>query len=401
MAGEKGKRRKFDIKFKKEVLKYAEEHSGEATVRHFSIDPKCIRYWKKQKQELAVASGKKARLAGGGRKKVSEELDAKLVEWIHSMRGQHNRVTRKMIKRKAMEIYPTVNDGGARFNASNGWLQKFMKRAGMTVRRRTTMAQKDPDQLTENLVSFVDYVGKAVVSNKILEKDIIAMNETAVWFDMVSPTTVDNRGTSAVALKTTGHEKSHLTVVLAAKADGTNLKPFIVFKGAVREVKAMQQDNTKAVIATSANGWMNDDLTIQWLKSVVGKFSFRPRLLVWDSYRCHISACTKAELKTGYKITTAVIPGGCTKYIQAPDVMWNQPFKAHLHAAYDEWIAGVADKTYTAGGNLRAPARRLLVSWVLAAWDELDTDLIIKSFKVCGKSLKSDVTEEDFILRFR
>ena len=44
-----------------------------------------------------------------------------------------------------------------------------------------------------------------------------------------------------MALKTTGHEKSHLTVILAAKADGTKLKPYIVFKGAVREVARMQK----------------------------------------------------------------------------------------------------------------------------------------------------------------
>ncbi|KAK9977000.1 hypothetical protein ABG768_018821 [Culter alburnus] len=56
------------------------------------------------------------------------------------------------------------------------------------------MAQKDPDLLTEKLVSYVDYVSKAVSSKKILEKDIIAMDETAVWFDMVSPSTVDTRG---------------------------------------------------------------------------------------------------------------------------------------------------------------------------------------------------------------
>lgn len=53
------------------------------------------------------------------------------------------------------------------------------------------MAQKDPDLLTEKLVSYIDYISKAVSSKKILEKDIIAMDETAVWFDMVSPTTVD------------------------------------------------------------------------------------------------------------------------------------------------------------------------------------------------------------------
>ena len=88
-----------------------------------------------------------------------------------------------------------------------------------------------------------------------MDRDIIAMDETAVWFDMLSSTTVDKRGAKSVALKTTGHEKSHLTVILAAKADGTKLKPYIVFKGAVREVARMQQQKVSTVIATSANGW--------------------------------------------------------------------------------------------------------------------------------------------------
>ena len=35
------------------------------------------------------------------------------------------------------------------------------------------MAQKDPDKLTEKLVAFVDYVGKADTYKGILEKDII------------------------------------------------------------------------------------------------------------------------------------------------------------------------------------------------------------------------------------
>ncbi|KAK7130470.1 hypothetical protein R3I93_019960 [Phoxinus phoxinus] len=399
-AAEPKRRRKFDIKFKDNVLEYAAEHSGEQAAKYFNIDPKRIRYWKKQKLDLAAANKKRARLPGGGRKKVSEELDTKLSEWIHSMRDNHNRVSRKMIRNKALGIYPTVSDRGVRFLASRGWLQKFLNRNGFALRRRTTMAQKDPDLLTEKLVSFVDYVSKTVVSKIISEKDIIAMDETAVWFNMVSPSTIDVRGTKSVALKTTGHEKSHLTVVLAAKADGTKLKPFVVFRGAIREVKAMQQEISRAVIATSANGWMNDDLTTAWLRSVVGKFSFRPRLLVWDAYRCHISTSTKQELRS-YNITTAVIPGGCTKYVQAPDVMWNQPFKASLHASYDEWMAEDADKQYTSGGNLKAPSRRLLVDWVLAAWDKLDKNLIIKSFKVCGQSVKPDGSEDNLILCFR
>ena len=78
------------------------------------------------------------------------------------------------------------------------------------------------------------------------DKDIIAMDETAVWQDMVSNTTVDNIGESTIRLKTAGDEKTKVSVCLAAKGDGTKLKPFIVFPGAMRESKALN-DKFKTV----------------------------------------------------------------------------------------------------------------------------------------------------------
>lgn len=59
------------------------------------------------------------------------------------------------------------------------------------------------------------------------------MDETAVWNDMISTTTVDKRGAHSVNLKTTGHKKSKMTVCLTAAADGSKKKPFIVFKGGI------------------------------------------------------------------------------------------------------------------------------------------------------------------------
>lgn len=103
----------------------------------------------------------------------------------------------------------------------------------------------------------------------------------------------------------------------------------------------MQQEISGAAIATSANVWMNEDLTTAWLSSVEGRFSSNLCLLV-DSYLCDISASNKQELKN-YNIVIAVIPGGCTTSVQAPDVTWKQPFKASLHASYDGWSAGDID----------------------------------------------------------
>ena len=86
------KKRKFDLTFKLAVVRYAEQHSGEAAARQFHVDPRRIREWKKQKSEMtfqADSDGKRARLSGGGRKKASEELEAKLCQWIHHMRGRN------------------------------------------------------------------------------------------------------------------------------------------------------------------------------------------------------------------------------------------------------------------------------------------------------------------------
>lgn len=147
-------RRKFDLEFKERVLQYAEQHSGEKTAKHFNIDSKRIRYWRKQKDELQLADKSRARLTGGGRKKVSLELEKRLSEWIYSLRDKPNRVSRNMIKKKALEIYPSVSDGGKMFVASTGWLDRFLERNDLSLQHRTTMTQKDPNLLTEKQVCF-------------------------------------------------------------------------------------------------------------------------------------------------------------------------------------------------------------------------------------------------------
>ncbi|KAL7382417.1 hypothetical protein ABVT39_021878 [Epinephelus coioides] len=381
-------RRKFDLRFKETVLQYAEETSGEQAARFFNIDSKRIRYWRKQRAELRSADEGRARLSRDGRKTLSVELERRLSEWIHAMRDRRQAVSADMIKNKALEIYPTVSDGGSRFVASTGWLQKFLKRYNLSLRRCSAVTQEDPNLLTEKLVWFVDYVGKTVSAKRILEKDIITMDETVAWFDA-----------SSLTQGVQGQEKSQLTIVLAAKADGTKLKPFIVFRGAAGDEEAMQQQISGAVINTSPNGWINDALVSDWLETVVGKSNATPRLLVWDSQRSHVSVTGK--LKHDFNITPAVIPRGCTEYIQAHNVMWNQPLKQNLHDAYDRWMAGDYQKEYTAGGDLKPPARRLLVDWVVTAWDKLDTDMIRESFKVCGLSVKSDGSEDDLIACFK
>ena len=117
-----------------------------------------------------------------------------------------------------------------------------MKRYGLSLPRKTSMAQKDPDQLIDKLVAFVLHVCRVSVKHLYDAADIIAMDETPVWSDMVSETKVDATRKKTVSVKTTGHEKSRVSVCIAAKVDDTKLPPFIIFKGAKRETAALDKE---------------------------------------------------------------------------------------------------------------------------------------------------------------
>ena len=120
-------------------------------------------------------------------------------------------------------------------------------------------------------------------------------------------------GKKTITLKSSGHEKARVLVCLATKADGTKLKPMVVFKGGKREVAALKQEfQNRAVVATSVNGWMDTELTQVWIDFVVGAFAFNQRLLAWDSYECHMEGKITESLKST-KVDHVIVSRGCTK----------------------------------------------------------------------------------------
>ena len=163
-------------------------------------------------------------------------------------------------------------------------------------------------------------------------------------------------------------------------ADGTKLKPFIVFKGVRQDPKLLKYPGV--VVTYSRNGWMNEETTKTWIEKVWGTLSFQKRLLIWDAYKCHITDSAKASVK-GTRSDTSIIPGGLTKHLQPS---WNKPFKEAYRIKYEEWLTS-GDKTYTAAG----PREILCLQWVKEeSWNSLSRAVIIKSFEACGISVNTD-----------
>ena len=66
-----------------------------------------------------------------------------------------------------------------------------MKRYIFSLQQKA-VAHKDPDQLIDKLVSFVFLVCRLAMKHSYDAADIIVMDETFVWANMVSTTTADD-----------------------------------------------------------------------------------------------------------------------------------------------------------------------------------------------------------------
>ena len=139
---------------------------------------------------------------------------------------------------------------------------------------------------------------------------------------------------------------------------------------------------------SSGKTWMNEELITIWVKRVLGVFSFNRQLLAWDFYECHMNDSVRKDLKK-MNVDSVIIPGGCTKYIQAPDACWNKPFKARMTELYDQWLTEGVHQ-FIEGENIKPPSRKRITESVLDAWSQLSKENIIKSLKCCDLNLAND-----------
>lgn len=183
----------------------------------------------KNNEKLLLCDPKRKSSTGPKRGKFNE-IDQIVLEWVLEQREKGFPVSRGAVKVKALREARNRNISQAEFKASYGWCRRMMRRCGLSLRRRTTIAQKLSSNYTEKLIEFQKHVIKM---RKLHNYPLCAMgkaDETPVYFDMPGATTVHPRGQKTVTIRTSGNEKLRVSVMLAALADGTKLPPFVILK---------------------------------------------------------------------------------------------------------------------------------------------------------------------------
>ena len=373
------KRHAYEASLKLKAIEYAVAHGNRAAARHFNVNESMVRKWRKQ--EEALRQVKKNKLSFRGHKARWPELEDRIEQWVIEQRTARSVSTVSIrLKAKALAGELNIND----FQGTPSWCFRFMKQRNLSICTRTTVSQQLPDDYQEKLILFRSYCINKINDQKILLKRITNMDEVPLTFDIPVNHTVERTGTSAVNIRTTGNEKSSLTVVLACQANGQKLPPMIIFK---RKTLPKEKFPAGVIIKANPKGWMDEEMMSDWLREVYVKrpdrfFHKSPSLLIYDSMRAHLTDVVKAKVKkTNSEL--CVIPGGLTKELQPLDIGINRPFKAKLRVAWEHWMTD-GEHTLRKTGRQRRANCTTICQWIVDSWSKISVSTITQSFRKAG-----------------
>lgn len=145
-----------------------------------------------------------------------EALEKDLFNWVTELRQQGYIVTRGAIRVQALQrVKEDKTIAHKDFKASAGWCTRFMNRHGLAIRQRTHIAQKLPTDVEKKVQNFHRFVLKHRKLNDFPIAAIGYMDETPISFDLPSNRTIHFKREKTASVKTTGAEKSYMTVVLS------------------------------------------------------------------------------------------------------------------------------------------------------------------------------------------
>ena len=245
------KRRSYSAKLKLEAVNFAMENNNCAAGRKYGVNEKLIRDWIKNADKIKAMP--KTKLTDRSKKCLFPTLEETVAAWVEENRNNGLIITRNQIRLKAKSIARA--EKLQHFTGSNSWCSRFMIRNNLVLRQKTKIAQKLPDDYEEKITNFHRFIIRQRQRFGYDLSFIGNMDETPVWFDMPGAKTVHNRGEKTILVKTTGHEKSRFTVVLACLANGVRLKPMVIFK---RKTQPKRKFPAGVVAHNQPKDWMDE-----------------------------------------------------------------------------------------------------------------------------------------------
>ena len=202
------KQRRFShtAKCKREVILLAEKEGNRHAAWEFSVPESNVRLWRRHKDAIFTCKQSWKKFTGPRRGRRLE-VDNKVLEFVLEKQKNGLPMTGDIIRKKAIEVARALNIQRHVLKASRGWVDRFMRRDGLSLQHRIAICQKLPTNFEEKLVYFEQHVIMLRKRGNFLMGQIGNADQMPIWLDMPRNYTVEQKVVKQVQIQTSGCEK--------------------------------------------------------------------------------------------------------------------------------------------------------------------------------------------------
>ena len=292
----------------------------------------------------------------------------------------------KLIQEKALCL--SVAGGFDDFMASNGWLEKWLKRRNIHQSclsgERGDISQETVDDWTKRLPQICEGYSLENVFNA---------DETGLYFRALPSKSMVVKGQDYAGVKTS---KDRITVLLCASATGEKLKPLVIGRSAKpRCFQGLDMALLGVDYKFNKKAWMTSTIFTEWANKLNNKMKILQRNILMFVDNC--SAHPPIQLSN---VKFVMLPPNTTSRLQPCDAGIIQAVKLQYRKSLLRHVLFEMEQDETATGPGLAKSVNLLnaVFWLKKAWSHLKPCTVTSCFRKCGFFLEHEQGKQNCIL---
>jgi hypothetical protein len=226
-------------------------------------------------------------------------------------------ITRELLRTTCLNSFSSLEEEDLRyerFAASNGFLDDFAFRNGLSLRKPHVKRRTSP--VREKINDFLERIGNM---NEDYPPDrVFNFDETAWRFGMPINKVFAKKGSEAVNVILEEMPKEVLSVFATIAQNGAKLPLWICAKGKTDRCLSKFGYHPNSILVHTPNGWANEEIIAGYLEWLHNSVNQEPILLIWDMYPCHRSEAVMDKADQ-LDIEILFVPAGCTPTLQPLD----------------------------------------------------------------------------------
>lgn len=356
------------------------------TARKYGISRSAVsRLWKNREQ--VKKDGQECRNPSRKRKRAvkEEDVESALKIWLEQKNEQHARINAPLLKEKARQL---ASQMGHEFEPTEGWLNRFKHRNGLSFKREHGEKQSTDFAAAESFQS--DRLPQLL--SEYSPDDIYNADETGLFFKGFP-----DRGYTYKGVELSGgkKQKDRVTVLVCTNMSGSDKRKLLVI-GKSKQPRGFPSNLSKlpVVYRHSANAWMTSQIFTEYLQSWDRSLRLQGRsiLLLVDNCSAHPAVEGLISIRIEF------LPPNTTATLQPCDQGIIRNLKCHYRSALNRLIISEldADESKSATDIAQSITTLRAVYLMFDAWINVTQATIVNCYRKAGFiSSAGTVTEDD------